>query len=54
MQTPASKETGVRVELVAGAGFVADSEQLPVVNAHWRYQGAKHAERVMVRVGVIP
>ncbi len=40
--------------LVAGAGFVADSEQLPVVNAHWRYQGAKHAERVMVRVGVIP
>ena len=41
-------------KLVAGARFVADSEQLPVVNAHWRYQGAKHAERVMVRVGVIP
>ena len=54
MQTPASNETGVRIGFVAGARFGPDSEQLPVVNAHWRYQGAKHAERVMVRVGVIP
>ncbi len=50
-QTPASEETGVRIRLVAGARLVADSEQLSTVTAHWRYQGAKHAEREMVRVG---
>ncbi len=32
--------------------MVADSEQLPAVMAHWHYQGVKHAEREMVRVGV--
>ncbi len=51
MQTPASKETGVRIELVAGAGFEPDSEQLSTVTAHWRYQGVKHAAREMARVG---
>ncbi len=54
VEKPGSLGPGLLCKLVAGAGLVADSEQLPVVNAHWRYQGAKHAERVMVRVGVIP
>ena len=39
-------------KLVAGARFVADSERLPVVTAHWLYAGIKHAEREMARVGV--
>jgi hypothetical protein len=51
MQTPASKETGVCIGLVAGARFAPDSEQLPIVLANWRYEGVKHAERQMVRVG---
>ena len=38
--------------MVAGAEFGADSERLPIVRAHWRYQGVKHAEREMVRVGL--
>jgi len=38
--------------LVAGARLVADAEHLSTITAHWRYQGVKHAEREMVRVGM--
>ena len=50
--TPASGETGVRVGLVAGARFVADSDKLPIVTARWRYAGIKHSTREMARIGV--
>jgi rubredoxin len=43
--------TGSSFVLVAGARFAPDSEQLSTITAHWRYQGAKHAEREMVRAG---
>jgi hypothetical protein len=52
MQTPASKETGVCIGLVAGARFAPDSDSLPVVTARWLYAGVKQATREMVRVGV--
>jgi hypothetical protein len=51
-QTPASKETGVRIELVAGAGFGTDSDNVPVVTARWLYAGVKQQTREMVRVGL--
>ncbi len=50
---PASGETGIRIELVAGARFVADSDRLPVVTAHWRYAGITHSAREMARVGLV-
>ena len=52
-QTPASGETGVRIELVAGAGFGPDSDKLPAVTACWRYTGIKHSTREMTRVGLV-
>ncbi len=36
--------------MVAEARFVADSDRLSTITAHWRYQGAKHAEPEVVRV----
>ena len=44
--------TGSSFNLVAGARLVADAEHLSTIIAHWRYQGVKHAEREMVRVGM--
>jgi len=52
-QTPASGETGVRVGLVAGARFVADSNRPSVVTAHWRYEGTRHSTREMARIGLM-
>ncbi|MCK4914709.1 MAG: hypothetical protein KAS89_00990 [Candidatus Eisenbacteria sp.] len=52
-QTPASGETGVRIGLVAGARFGADSDRVPIVTAHWRYSGIKHAQRKLTRIGLV-
>jgi hypothetical protein len=38
--------------MVAGAGFGADWENLPVLTAHWVYAGAKQETREMLRVGL--
>ncbi len=38
--------------VVAGAGFEADSERLPVTTVLWAYQGVRQGERQMHRVGV--
>lgn len=51
LPVPEMPSTGSSFELVAGARFGADSEQLSTVTAHWRYQGVKHAAREMARVG---
>ncbi len=39
-------------DLVAGARFVSDSDNLPVVTARWLYVGVKQGTREMVRVGL--
>ncbi len=39
-------------ELVAGARFGADSDRVPIVTAHWRYQGVKQGTREMARFGL--
>ncbi len=39
------------LRLAAGARYVADSERLPDVTAHWLYAGVKQETMEMVRVG---
>jgi len=39
-------------QVVAGAGFGADSERVPLLIAHWVYQGERQAAREMRRVGM--
>ena len=53
-KTPASAETGVRIGMVAGAGFVPDanSKRLPLVAARWVYAPAKRGAREMRRTGL--
>jgi len=51
-RTPASEKTGVRIGLVAGAGFGADWDKAPVLTAHWQYSGVRHGTRQMQRVGI--
>jgi len=38
--------------LVAGTGFNADSDKIPLVSVYWKYRGAKQGAKVMQRVGV--
>ena len=51
LPVPELPNTGSSFDVVAGVRLVADCERLTVVRAHWRYRGAKHAEREMARVG---
>ncbi len=52
LPAPDVPSTGSSFDLVAGARLVADSDKLPMVAAHWRYDGIKHSTRKLVRVGL--
>ncbi|HUW11919.1 MAG TPA: hypothetical protein VM537_19490, partial [Anaerolineae bacterium] len=43
---------GSSLTMVAGAGFGADSERVPLLTAHWVYRGERQTVRQMRRVGL--
>ena len=53
-KTPAPAKTGVRIGIVAGAGFVPDSysERRPLVAARWVYAPVRQGAREMRRTGL--
>lgn len=53
LPAPGSPDAGSSFEMVARARFAPDLDIVPVVTARWCYQGAKHAEREMVRIGAV-
>ena len=52
-RTPASNETGARIDLVAGAVFRVDANSIPVIVSHWIYIPEIQGARKMKRIGIL-
>ena len=52
-RTPASNETGARIDLVAGTVYAPDWYSIPTLTAHWICAGVKQGAKKMKRIGIL-